>query len=151
MKESLNCAQFSPDGECDSPSIGLGHEFHDVSKLKYKKESTGREVYERLVMAKNYMDEHFTQIRSIHDVAKKCYMSRFHFVRSFHLLFHCTPYQYLFEKRIRHARQLIKTSPVTMSAVAIDCGFSSLCAFSKAFKRYYGFPPSHFIRPAHAA
>jgi transcriptional regulator GlxA family with amidase domain len=46
--------------------------------------------------------------------------------------------------RLRHARRLLKQSPLSISEVAYATGFSSGAQFSQAFKGEYGATPSRF-------
>jgi transcriptional regulator GlxA family with amidase domain len=46
--------------------------------------------------------------------------------------------------RLRHARRLLKQSPLSISEVAFASGFSSAAQFSEAFKQVYGKTPSRF-------
>lgn len=59
---------------------------------------------------------------------------------------HCgtTPKQYVLELRIRKAQQLLAETPLTVTAVAEACGFTSLYHFCRAFKGRTGVTPTRY-------
>lgn len=104
--------------------------------------STRKETLRRLQEGKQYMDEHFLVIKEIRQVADQCAMSEYHFFRSFKQAFGITPFQYLTGKKMNLAQELVKAREKTLTEVALTCNFPDVFTFSKAFKRYYGVPPS---------
>ena len=55
-----------------------------------------------------------------------------------------TPKQYILDMRIRKAKQLLVDTPLTITAIAEECGFSSLYHFCRAFKLRTGTTPSEY-------
>lgn len=107
--------------------------------------STRKEIYRRLSIALQYMQENFTQIDNTKEIAQACHMSEYHFLRSFRQAFQITPYQFLQEKRLEHAVDLMKNKELKLTHIAAVCGFSDIFTFSKAFKRKYGVAPSGYL------
>ena len=58
-----------------------------------------------------------------------------------------SPMEHVTKIRMRHAVSLLVTGHYTVSAVAERVGYSSPFAFSAAFKRLLGIPPSHYTHP----
>lgn len=56
------------------------------------------------------------------------------------------PLAYLSRWRLHLASTLLRNGPLTVSAVAERVGYDSEAAFSKAFKRRLGVPPSAYRR-----
>jgi AraC family transcriptional regulator len=104
--------------------------------------STRKEILRRLQLGKEYMDEHFLTIKEIRQVAEYSNMSEYHFFRSFKQAFGLTPFQYLTGKKMSLAKELVKDPAKKLSDIALNCNFPDVFTFSKAFKRYYGVPPS---------
>ena len=113
-----------------------------LKELKQVKPSTRKELLERLQHAKEYMDIYFLHIKEIKEVAAFCKMSEYHFFRRFKELFKKTPYQYITEQKMRLAKCLLKDNHKAVSEVAFTCNFPDVFTFSKAFKKFYGIPPS---------
>jgi AraC family transcriptional regulator len=104
--------------------------------------STRKEILRRLQLGKEYMDEHFQTIKEIRQVAEFSNMSEYHFFRSFKQAFGMTPFQYLTGKKMALAKELVKDREKKLADIALTCNFPDVFTFSKAFKRYYGVPPS---------
>ena len=62
----------------------------------------------------------------------------------FRAAYDTTPKQYLLELRIRKAKQLLVESPFSVSAVAEECGFSSVYHFCRAFRQRTGDTPTDY-------
>jgi AraC-like DNA-binding protein len=101
------------------------------------------ELYERIVAAKVFIDEHYHESISLEDISQKAYLSRFHFHRLFSRVYQKTPQQYLTSKRIEKAKDLLsENKPVT--EVCNEVGFESLGSFSVLFKKEIGFAPQYY-------
>jgi AraC-like DNA-binding protein len=106
---------------------------------------TRKEIFRRLKTAKQYMDDDFLNIDEISQVAKACNMSEFHFFRSFRQAFNYTPYQYLLNKRLDLAKELLQRGNLSITHIAGYCNFPDVFTFSKAFKRKFNTSPSGFL------
>ena len=54
--------------------------------------------------------------------------------------------QYLAQWRMQVASRLLMQSTQTIAAIALDAGYESEAAFSRAFKRLVGVPPATWRR-----
>jgi AraC-like DNA-binding protein len=66
------------------------------------------------------------------------------FKRDFDKIFGMAPRQWLQEKRLMEARNLIETKNKKPSAIYLDLGFESLSHFSNSFKKKFGKTPTAF-------
>lgn len=115
--------------------------FNELSQLKFKKRVVNEENYRRLLDAKEYIDAHFLAEIGIDALTQIACMSKFNFIRLFKLSFGVSPYQYILNKRLYCARDLImKGEKVTHAAY--QTGFADVAAFSKAFKAHFSVAPS---------
>ncbi|APG88330.1 AraC family transcriptional regulator (plasmid) [Sinorhizobium americanum CCGM7] len=69
--------------------------------------------------------------------------SRSGFAQQFHSVVGETPARYLTQVRMHQARQWLSRDRMRISVVARRLGYDSEAAFSRAFKRVIGAPPSH--------
>src|SRR5262249_41762733 len=99
--------------------------------------STRKEILERLSRGKQYMDDNFMTVADVNEVAVAGNLSEFHFFRSFRQAFNITPYQYLLNKRLEFARQMLEASDFSITEISARCNFPDLATFSKAFKRKF--------------
>jgi AraC-like DNA-binding protein len=64
----------------------------------------------------------------------------------FNKLVGASPVEYLTDWRMQIAAQRLKETGMTIDRVAERCGYDSVAAFSKAFKRSFGVSPGAFRR-----
>lgn len=69
-------------------------------------------------------------------------MSLSSFKRKFSDVYGTTPNKYITSKRLEKAQVLLKSSDLSISEIAYECGFSDVGYFSKVFKSYYNSLPS---------
>ncbi len=55
-----------------------------------------------------------------------------------------TPKQYVLKMRMQKAKQLLIDTPYSVTAIAEECGFSSLYHFCRAFKQHTGLSPTEY-------
>jgi len=113
----------------------------EIYKIPAVKKSTRLEVYKKINIAKEYIDDNFSYDIKIEDAAKAACISPFHFLRLFKKIFDTTPYQYITEKRIEKAFNLILKSDMPITEVCLEVGFNSLSSFSWLLKQRYGISP----------
>ena len=69
-----------------------------------------------------------------------------HLIRRFREAFGCSPYEYLMQRRIETARQLLSFSRKSVKEIAEMLGFADQYSFSGSFKARTGVSPSHYRR-----
>lgn len=98
----------------------------------------------RMMEACSYINEHCTEGLTLSQMASLSGFSKYHFTRIFKEFTHTSFYQYLSEKRISHAEQLLINPDYSVTEVAVRSGFSSLPAFNRMFHRWKGCTPTEF-------
>jgi AraC family transcriptional regulator len=58
--------------------------------------------------------------------------------------FGVSPYAYLINQRIEHAKRLLKNSDSSITDIAFDCGFNSSSQFTNIFKKYVLLTPKEY-------
>jgi AraC-like DNA-binding protein len=101
------------------------------------------ELYQRIVAAKVYIDEHFDSPLDLGTVSQKAFLSRFHFHRLFSQVYQKTPHQYITFKRMEKAKDLLAENK-GVTEVCNEVGFESLGSFSVLFKKEIGFAPQYY-------
>jgi len=102
------------------------------------------EIYQHIISAKLFIDEHFHERISLRRIAMNACMSRFHFHRIFTQVYNVTPHRYLTSKRMNKAKDLLCEENLTITEVCNRVGFESLGSFSTLFKKEIGFPPQYY-------
>lgn len=113
----------------------------EIYKIPAVKKSTRLEVYKKINIGKEFIDDNYCKDIKIDDAAKHACISPFHFLRLFKVIFEETPYQYITRKRIERAFDLILRTEMPITEVCFDVGFSSLSSFSWLLKQKYGMSP----------
>lgn len=88
-----------------------------------------------------YLDEHFTQITSVSQVAAHFYYSREYVSRLFKQYFNTSVTDYLMKRRVAFSQKLIQQG-ASLTEACFQSGFSSLSAFIRAFHSVAGMTPS---------
>jgi AraC family transcriptional regulator len=80
------------------------------------------------------------------DVAHECRLSVGHFARSFKASFGITCHEWLTERRIERAKQLLALANASLADVASHSGFGDQAAFTRTFHRRVGVTPGQWRR-----
>ncbi|MEO8174612.1 MAG: AraC family transcriptional regulator [Sediminibacterium sp.] len=102
------------------------------------------DIYDKLVTAKLFIDQHFDEAIDLETIAAQAYMSPFHFHRLFTKVYRITPHQYITKKRLQKAKELLKTGQVSILGICTGVGFESHGSFSVLFKKHHGIAPKSY-------
>ena len=83
---------------------------------------------------------------TLRELAGVVQLSVHHFVRVFRKTMGVTPYQYLMERRVERAKDLLRDTHAGLAEVALSSGFGSQSHFTSAFHRAVGATPAEFQR-----
>lgn len=89
-----------------------------------------------------YVCEHYTHEIRVSDMARSCAMSESYFRKLFSRLMGMPPLEYVNRYRIHRALNLLRLTQEPVQNIAARCGFFSLAAFNRNFRRYVGKNPS---------
>ncbi|MGI4813875.1 MAG: cupin domain-containing protein [Janthinobacterium lividum] len=98
----------------------------------------------RIGMAMQSMHEHIHKRWTVIELAKCAGMSRSIFALRFKQLTGYAPLDYLLQLRMRRACQALRSGESKVATIAYEIGYQSESAFSNAFKRVIGTPPTTF-------
>jgi AraC family transcriptional regulator len=99
----------------------------------------------RLNSTLDYIEQNLDASLTLDELASVAHFSRFHFNRIFHAMLGETPFGFIARLRVeRAAVLLLSANQLSVSEVAVRCGFSDLAVFSRTFKQFYGMSPSVF-------
>lgn len=85
----------------------------------------------------------FSQL-TIEQLAEQSNLSVSSFKREFAKLYNDTPANYIRNKKLEKAAELLLLSDERISDIAFDCGFNDLATFTKNFSDKYLVAPSHY-------
>jgi len=96
--------------------------------------------------ATELLEAHLHGNIALQKVAEACELSVSHFARAFKQTFRRPPYQWLMERRVDRARDLIANSRLPLADIAARCGFGDQSALNRTFKRIHGLTPGIWRR-----
>ena len=67
-----------------------------------------------------------------------------HFSKCFKKSFGSTPREYLVQIRLQHAKTLMMGTGLSLSRIALDCGFCDQPHFCRTFQQAFGWTPNHW-------
>ena len=91
-----------------------------------------------------YIDAHLAEELSVRDLAAASFISADHLTRLFKKKFGMTVSEYIQDKRIRLAGELLRRGDASISMVANTVGFGNYSYFTEQFKKHFGVTPREY-------
>jgi AraC-like DNA-binding protein len=113
-----------------------------INRINATKKSTKEELYRRLFLARDLMNDRVFEKLSLEQMAREVCLNKFHFLSCFKALYQTTPHQYFRTLKLEKALNLLQGNQYTVSEVCYLLGFESVGSFSHLFKKKYGISPS---------
>ncbi|WP_081420225.1 helix-turn-helix domain-containing protein [Pseudoxanthomonas sp. Root630] len=96
--------------------------------------------------AKEMLDANLTGSVSITDLAQECGLSVRHFSRAFKQSTGMPPHRYLLKRRVEQAKSLLVNRELSISEIALFCGFADQSHLTRVFAASEGIGPAAFRR-----
>jgi AraC family transcriptional regulator len=91
-----------------------------------------------------YIRNHLPEDLSLSELAACIALSPYHFARLFKQTTGITPHQYVICQRVEKAKELLRQRELSVTEIALVCGFAHQGHLSKHFKRIIGLTPTAF-------
>ena len=115
--------------------------------MKSTSVATGLDYRQRICRAMNFISANLEREPALEEIAASANFSPFHFHRIFKAATGETVFGFLRRLRLEWAANRLLANPRDdVTAVALDCGFSSSQNFAKAFRARFGTTPTAFRR-----
>ena len=88
-----------------------------------------------------YIDDNYCLSVTTEEIAKKFSYNKSYFCRMFKSKMQLSPVDYINLRRIEHAQELIRQNELSLSEIAMQCGYNSDTYFSTSFKKVVGISP----------
>ena len=102
-----------------------------------------KEHYDKFSELLQYIERSYSEPITLDMIAGHVGFSKYHFIRLFKEYTGTTFYDYLTNKRIQHAKQLL-ASNMGITEIAFSCGFNNQTSFCRTFKKVCGCPPTEY-------
>ena len=117
-----------------------------ISKGVQKRNKISRIQEERLKAMLLWTEEHLSEIITVPELAKAANICTRECQRIFAQYLHCSPTEYIMEQRIYKAAELLLDTELSITEIALCCGFSSPSYFSQRFRKCTGRTPKEYRR-----
>ncbi|NAS11865.1 AraC family transcriptional regulator [Poritiphilus flavus] len=95
---------------------------------------------------KLFMENMYIKKIGLQELAQLSGRSLSGFKREFQEVFGTSPFKWIKEKRLQTARELIVHTAKRPTEIYLDVGFEDYSHFSKSYKSYFGYLPSHTLQ-----
>lgn len=90
-----------------------------------------------------YIKEHYKKDITLNDLANISRLDKKYFVKKFKIKTGLTPIQFLIQYRISQSCNLLH-SPLSLTEIALNCGFNTVGNYLRRFKDFLGIPPTQY-------
>lgn len=94
--------------------------------------------------AKQYLEDRYPDKITLDSLAETCNLTKYYLSHKFTELYGKSPMAYLNEVRIAAAKDLLKTTNLSIEEIALATGFSSNSYFSQTFQKHCRMSPHKF-------
>ncbi len=91
-----------------------------------------------------FLEEHFNETIELTQIAASANIGKRECIRCFHRMMGLSPIQYLIKYRIIESLHYLRDTEMSVSEIALCCGFESPSYFTHIFKRYQKCTPRQF-------
>ncbi|MGV2073558.1 MULTISPECIES: helix-turn-helix transcriptional regulator [Rhizobium/Agrobacterium group] len=167
QSRTVSCLSFSPDLGFEDPIVtnamrGIGSEIREKGPLSnLLVESYVATIFTQLMRRQSSLptrrqgglssatlnrvaqkiDDELDDGLSLQQLADLAGLSIPHLCRAFKQTFGLPPYRYIIQRRIERAKQYLRETALSITEIALSCGFSSASHFANVFRKEVGTTP----------
>ena len=135
------------DGYAETLGLLLTYELKRLYRQKQSLPLHGSGLGPRqLRRALGYIDENLKDKITVSDLAGLVELSRFHFVRAFKKSTGMPPHQFIMQRRIERAKDMLADSRLPVTDIAFTAGFNGPAQLTRVFRHIVGVTPTTFRR-----
>jgi transcriptional regulator GlxA family with amidase domain len=131
-------------GEADGDSTRLAVFLSLLLFLAREGEEPAAPPKTPLQNAIEYVHAHIAEPLAVEDICRAAHVSKFHFCRLFKERMGVTVMEYVLTTRLLHAKQLLRTTSLSVGEISERCGFSGISYFSRIFREAEGLSPLNY-------
>lgn len=135
--QKRNCSRKLPDKEERKTETSM-------SETAEKIIGDSPKTKDAVELAEFYILQHLTENISLEDVAAEACVSPTHLTRLFKKKYQMGVVDFITEKKMELAEELMKQDNLTVSYIASKLGYSNYSYFTKVFKKYTGKTPTEY-------
>lgn len=109
----------------------------DIAESKFVSPAVFTRIY-------RYLNKNFATVESMEQVCEELHVSKYYLSHLFKKHTGTSPMQYVTERRMAYAKQLLFETKLSAGEIAEACGYRDRAVFFKAFKREVGMTPGEY-------
>jgi len=98
----------------------------------------------RLKRVLEYIEGNLSRDIHLDELAETAGLSAFHFAKLFKQSTGASPHQYVLQRRLERAKELLREPSMPLSEISLETGFADQSHFTNVFRRFVGATPSRF-------
>lgn len=98
----------------------------------------------KLLLAKRFVEDNLGAALSVESIARTVGTSAFHFAHAFRAATGLPPHRYLMQRRMEHAKSLLRETDLSLTEIALRVGYSSSSHFCVGFLNLTRTTPSRY-------
>ena len=114
-----------------------------IELYKNEKTNSHSQIDERVIEAKRMIETNKHKNISLHEISMQIGISQRYLRQLFTIQYGVSPKQYHLKVRMEFSRFLLLEKNFSVKKTAIEIGYSDIYIFSRQYKSYFGYPPSH--------
>lgn len=114
----------------------------EINRINAKLYSNQEQI-DTVIGIRNYIDNNYDKGLNLNFLSRVRFVSKYHMLRLFKRHYGQTPRQYLMDKRVANAKELLKDG-ISVTKACYAVGFESPGSFSTLFKTKTGKSPSQY-------
>ncbi|HEX8425736.1 AraC family transcriptional regulator [Hymenobacter sp.] len=118
--------------------------YHKATRLSAIKATTRLEIYRRLHLAREFIEEQAAEALTLDAIAEASMLSKNHLLRHFRELFCHSPHRYVTSVRLAKACHLLTESGLAVQEISLHTGFESPSSFGRLFKSVFTLSPQQY-------
>lgn len=112
------------------------------------RKAQNKDNYQAVYTAADYIRKNFREKITVHDIGEKVHLSDSYLSHLFSDTFGRTITEYITFVRIEYSKTLLAKPGLSISEIALDCGFEDVSYFSRVFKKSEGITPRDYKKKA---
>jgi len=140
--EDLYLISIDSDECCKFKQLELIYRFFSLLSPPVSKHSK----YDIAESAKRILDYNFGRDIRVQEISNTLHVDAAYLTRKFSAKYGIAPKEYLLDKRIAHAKKLLKESDACIKEIAASIGYFDQLYFSRIFKKKVGVSPTDFAK-----
>jgi len=100
----------------------------------------------RLRFAVSYIEKSYASNIHLSDLAREANMTPNHFCKCFKTISGMTPFEFILQYRLTKALHALRTTDMSVTELALACGFNDASYFIRLFRRQFGETPNQYRR-----